>query len=182
MPDLRMPDFSGRTLMAMVVVAAGVLAMLVALLSGSSSPNSDNPGQSSNRGGAVEPVPPIDPEDLEQVPAKEDDALDPGDPFAISFGKSARREVTIRVTGNGLVNIATSYRDRKKPKPRSINGSFSETRTFKGKYPMASVVVQLPANGIPGAASRATCTITIDGIKVASQTTKKAGYLTICVG
>ena len=37
--------------------------MLVALLSGSSSPNSGNPAQSSNQ--AIEPVAPIDPEDMD---------------------------------------------------------------------------------------------------------------------
>jgi hypothetical protein len=186
MPDLRMPDLSGRTLMAIVAVMTGVVAMLVALLSSSSSPTSDNPRQSSNRSKAIEPVAPIDPEDVEP-PAKTDKPVNPTDPFAISFGKSARRDVTVRVTSNGLVNMSESYRNKKKPSQRVVNGSYSATRTFKSRYPMASVVLQIPGSPktsvrLPGTASRATCTITIDGVQVAKQTTTKPGGLVFCIG
>ena len=179
MPDLRMPDLSGRTVMAMVVVMVGIVAMLVALLSSSSSPTSDNPRQSSNRS-AVEPVAPIDPEDVEQRPATKEKKVDPTDPFAISFGKSARRDVTVRVNSNGLVYMSESYRNDKKGSQRVVNGSYSATHTFKSRYPMASVVLQIP--GSPGTASRATCTITIDGVEVVKQTTTKPGDLTLCIG
>jgi hypothetical protein len=179
MPDLRMPDLSGRTLMAIVVVMAGIVAMLVALLSSASSPTSDNPRQSGKQS-AIEPVVPIDPEDAGQRPDTKEKRIDPKDPFATGFGKSARREVTIRVTGNGTVYVATFYRDKEEPSRRRVSGAYSTTRTFKGKFPMASVVARLPGN-IPGAASRATCAITIDGVEVASQTTKD-GDLAICVG
>jgi hypothetical protein len=185
MPDLRMPDVTSRTLMASVVVTAGIVAMLVALLSSSSSPNSENPRQSSNR--AIEPVEPIDPEDVEQAPAPAEKTADPADPFAISFGKSARRDVTVRVTSNGLVNMSLSYRNAKKPKSRVVNGSFSETRTFKGRYPMASVVLQIPGSPktsvrLPGTATTATCTLTIDGEQITKQTTTKPGGLVFCIG
>jgi len=170
--------------MAAVVVMAGIVAMLVALLSSSSSPNSDNPRQSSNR--AIEPVEPIDPGDVEQAPKVEKTA-NPTDPFAISFGRSARRNVTVRVTSNGLVNMSVSYRNAKKPKSRVVNGSFSETRTFKGRYPMASVVLQIPGSPktsyrLPGTATTATCTVTIDGVQVAKRTTTKPGLLEFCIG
>ena len=181
MPDLRMPDLSGRTLMAIVVVMAGIVAMLVALLSSSSSPTSDNPRQSSNRSKAIEPVAPINPEDVEPRPASTGKPVNPTDPFAISFGKSARRDVTVRVTGNGFVNMSESYRNDKKGSQRVVNGSYSATRTFKSRYPMATVAVQIPAQ-LPGSASRATCTIAIDGIEVAKQTIDRPGYLVFCVG
>lgn len=173
--------------MATVVVMAGVVAILVALLSSSSSPNADNPRQSSNRDNAVEPVPPINPEDVDPAPAATDKPVNPTDPFAISFGKSARRTVIVRVNANGLVNMSESYRDRKKPKQRVVNGSYSATRTFKSRYPVASVVLQIPGSPktdirLPGTASRATCTITIDGVQVAKQTTTKPGGLTFCIG
>ncbi|MGH3474520.1 MAG: hypothetical protein ACRDOT_06355 [Aeromicrobium sp.] len=173
--------------MAIVIVGAGVVAMLVALLSSSGSPTSDNPRQSGNRSKAIEPVAPIDPEDIDQVPAAKDKPVDPADPFAISFGKSARRDVTVRVTSNGLVNMSESYRNEKKPSKRVVNGSYTETRTFKSRYPMASVILQIPGSPktsvrLPGTASRATCTITIDGVEVAKQTTTKPGGLVFCIG
>jgi hypothetical protein len=187
MPDLRMPDFTRRTLMATVVVLAGVVAILVALLSSSSSPNADNPRQSSNRGSAVEPVPPINPEDVDPEPAATASPVNPTDPFAVSFGKSARRDVRVQVNANGAVNMSLSYRDKKKPIRRVVNGSFSETRTFKSRYPMASLVLQIPGSPktsirLPGTATRATCRITIDGIEVAKQTTTKPGGLVFCIG
>ncbi|MGH3474766.1 MAG: hypothetical protein ACRDOT_07635, partial [Aeromicrobium sp.] len=162
--------------MASVVVTAGVVAMLVALFSSSSSPNSDNPRQSSNR--AVEPVAPIDPQDPDANPPAKDvgKALDLTNPFASSFGKAGRREVTVRITSNGAVNVGIYYRDKKRS-TRQVTGAYSVTRTVEGRYPLAAVALQLPGN-LPGTASRATCTIIIDGIKVTTRTAKKAGALT----
>jgi hypothetical protein len=178
MPDLR-KSVSRRTLMALVVVMAGIVAMLVALLSGSSSPNSDNPAQSNRK--AVEPVAPLDPDDVVQNPSQDiGKALDLTDPFATSYGKAGRREVTVRISGNGAVNVGLYYRDKKRS-TRQVQGSYSVTRTVEGRYPLAAVVIQLPGK-LPGAASRATCTIVIDGIKVTTQTAKQAGALTICTG
>ena len=172
--------------MATVVVMAGVVAMLVALLSSSSSPNADNPGQRSNQS-AVEPVPPINPEDVDPQPAATEKPVNPTDPFAVSFGKSARRDVRVQVSANGAVNMSLSYRDKKKPIKRVVNGGFSETRTFKSRYPMASLVLQIPGSPktsvrLPGTATRATCRITIDGVEVAKQTTTKPGGLVFCIG
>ena len=187
MPDVRMPDVSRPTLMASVVVMAGVVAILVALLSSSSSPNSDDPRQSSGRSRAIEPVPPINPEDVEQAPAQAEKGPDPADPFGISFGRSARRDVVVRVTSNGLVNMSLSYRNKKKPSQRVVNGSFSDRRTFKGRYPMASLVLQIPGSPktrlrLPGTATSATCSITIDGVLIAKRTTTKPGLLEFCIG
>ena len=186
MPDLRMRDVTGWTLLAAVLVTTGIVIIVVSLLSSSSSPNSDNPAQRNNQS-AVEPVPPINPEDVDPQPAATDKPVNPTDPFAISFGKSARREVTVRVNADGLVNMSESYRDRKKPSQRVVNGSYSNTRTFKSRYPMASIVLQIPGSPktkarLPGAATRATCSITIDGVQVAKQTTTKPGGLTFCIG
>jgi hypothetical protein len=140
--------------MALVVVMAGIVAMLVALLSGSSSPNSENPTQSSNRK-AVEPVAPIDPQDAAaKKPGATGEPLDLSDPFAISFGKSGLRKVTIRIVGNGAVNFSVSYRDHKGDAKRQVTGEYSKTRTIRGRYPLVSIAVQIPAK-LPGGASRA---------------------------
>ena len=178
MPDLRRPDLSRTDLAMIVVVVAGLVAMLVGLLSSSSAPNSANPTQNRNRN--VEPVAPIDPQDAAAKPGPAATPVDPTDPFAISFGKSGRREVTYRVTGNGSVNVSVSYRDHKATSQRVVNGSYAKTRTIRGRYPMVSVAIQIPAK-IPGAASRATCEIEIDGVRVDKKSTTKAGYLMFCI-
>jgi hypothetical protein len=165
--------------MASVIVMAGILAMLVALLSGSSAPNSDNPAQSRRK--AVEPVAPLNPHDAavkKSGPSAK--PADPADPFAVSFGKSGLRKVTIRIVGNGLVNFSVSYRDHKGDSKRQVSGTYSRTRTIRGRYPLVSLAIQIPG-GIPGSASRATCTITIDGVEVDEKTTSKAGYLMFCI-
>ena len=180
MPDLRMPHLSRRDLAAIVVAVAGIVAMTVGMVSSSSAPNSANPAQ--NRHTDVEPVSPINPRDAAGTrPGPSAEPLDPTDPFAISFGKSGVHKVTFNVTGNGSVNISVSYRDRKKATPRVINGSFSQTRTIRGRYPLVSLAMQIAGSKIPGSATRATCTITIDGVEVVKKTTTQAGYLTFCI-
>jgi len=183
MPDPRKSGLSKPTLVALVIVVAGALAITVALLSGSSSPNSGNPGQ--NRAGrAVEPVDPINPNDTDaqQPTADLPKALDVTDPFAASFGESSRRKVTVRVTGNGAVNVGIYFRDKKQDSQRVVNGSFSQTRTFKGRFPMATIAIQVYGEQLPGSATTATCTIVIDGVEVAKQSTKQAGALSYCIG
>ncbi|MFZ0142537.1 MAG: hypothetical protein WAL70_15765 [Aeromicrobium sp.] len=157
----------------------GVLAMLVALLSGSSDSNSDNPAQASNRKD-IEPVAPIDPQDATVQKPSVDEPLDLGDPFAVSFGKSGLRKVNFTITGNGAVNFSVSYRDHKGDDKRQINGSYSKTRKVRGRYPLIALAVQLPPK-LPGGATRATCTVTIDGVEVDKKSTTKAGYLLFCI-
>jgi len=178
MPDLRMPDVNRWTILAAVLVVTGIVIIVVSLISGSST--GDNPRLSS-KPSAVEPLEPIDPGDVEQRPDTKDKTIDPTDPFAISFGKAARREVTLRVTGNGSVNVAVSYRDDKQESKRVINGAYSTTRVFKGKFPMGMVAIQIPGK-LPGSASRASCTIEIDGVEVSTRSTKEAGALVYCIG
>jgi hypothetical protein len=163
----------------MALVVAGIVIIVVALLNGSSSSTSVDPRLS--KPGAVEPVEPINPEDVEKRPDTKVKKVDPTDPFAISFGKSARREVTLRVTGNGSVNVAVSYRDDKQSSKRVINRAYSTTRVFKGRYPMGMVAIQIPGK-LPGSASRASCTIEIDGVEVSTRSTTEAGALVYCIG
>jgi len=183
MPDRRKPGLTKPTLVALVVVVAGALAMTVALLSGSGSPNGGASGQNGeNR--AIEPVAPINPSDAEATQPADvgGKPLDVTNPFAVSFGAAGRRTVTVRVSGDGAVNVGVYYRDKKEPTQRLVTGSFSKTRTFEGRFPMVAVAIQVPGN-VPGTATRATCTIEIDGIEVVTKSTKRAGALpTLCVG
>ena len=183
MPDLRMPYLSRRTLMASVVVLAGIAAMMVALLGGVGPLNQDEPRPKSTST-VIEPVAPIDPDDIQELPEPkkedEEEPIDPDGPFAESFGKSARRNVTINVTGNGTMGVTVTYRVGKKDDQRVVTREFTTTRTFKGRYPMAAVLVQIPKPGL-GGATRATCAISIDGVEVTRQTTTRPNAPTYCV-
>ena len=181
MPDLRMRHLSRRTLMATVVVLAGIAVMLVALLSSVGPLNRDEPRPSSTST-VIEPVAPIDPDaDIQELrKPKEQKTVDPNGPFAESFGKSIRRNVTIHVSGDGSMGVSVAYRDGKEGDKRVVTGEFTTSRTFKGRYPMAAVTVQLPENSF-GGATRATCAITIDGVEVTKQTTTRPDAPTYCL-
>jgi hypothetical protein len=180
MPDLRMPYLSGRTLVATVVVLAGLAVIVVALLSGAGPLTTDEPRPRSTST-VIEPVAPIDPDDIQELPkAKDKETVDPNGPFAESFGKSIRRTVTITVSGNGAMGVTVTYRDGKKGDQRVVTGEFTTTRTFKGRYPMAAVTVQIPEKAT-GGATRATCTISINGVEATRQTTTRPDAPTFCV-
>ena len=180
MPDLRMGRLSRRTVIPLVVIITGIAVVAVALFGGSGSPGTSPTAESS--GGAIKPVAPIDPDDQDATDPREGPTpnnLD--DPFfPTAFGASDRRKVTVRVAGDGYVNVGLYYRDRKKPQLMVVS-AHSATRTFKGRFPMAAIAIQLPGN-LPGSASRATCTIVIDGVEVDTETTKKPGELVYCTG
>jgi hypothetical protein len=178
MPDLRMRGLSRRTVIALVVMIAGVAVIAVALLGGSGS--SDGAAKGQSRSSAIEPVEPIDPDDKDARDRREEETIDLADPFASSYGASGRRKVTVRVSGDGYVNVAVHYRDRKKPQQMAVS-THSATRTFTSRFPMAAIAIQIPGN-LPGGASRATCTIVIDGIEVDTKSTKKPGAITACIG
>ena len=172
------PDLSSRTFIALVAIVAGVVVIAMALPGGSGS--SKETATASSTGKAIEPVKPLDPDDKDAGKPKKDDVDDLTDPFARSFGASGRRQVTISVSGNGYVNIGVYYRDRKKPRLLAAP-TFTETRKVKGRFPLAAVVLQIQGN-LQGAASRATCTIVVDGTEVSQETTTKPWALKICTG
>jgi hypothetical protein len=178
MRDLRMRGLSRRTVIALVVMTVGVAVIAVALLGGSGGSNGAKKGQSGRS--AIEPVKPIDPNDKDaKIPRDDDKAIDLDDPFATSFGASGRRKVTVRVSADGYVGVWVYYRDRKKPQQMAVR-THSATRTVKGRFPMAAVAMQIPGN-LPGRASRATCTIIIDGVEVATVSTSKPWAIRACL-
>ncbi len=160
--------------MALVVVMAGIVAMLVALLSGSSAPNNGNPGQNrENR--AIEPVAPIDPNDENPGTSNSTDPLEGrGDPFAASFGEKTKHKVVVRVTANGPGGVLVRYNDGKDVR-KVFSGSYSSTRTFKSRFPTVGVVVQV----IPPA-STGTCTVIVDGQKPSKDRTNKRWGIMTC--
>ncbi len=177
MPDLRMPGLSRRTLVSLVAVMAGSVAMLVALLSGSSSPTSGSAASSKDK--SIEPVAPLNPEDKGRD--NDGDTTLPVDPFGGSFGASGRRKVTVSVSANGYAGFRVYYRDRKEPRSLVANPTFTETRTVDGRFPFAAVVMQVPGY-YPGAASRVTCKIVIDGTEVSKESATKPWTVNTCLG
>ncbi len=175
MPDLRKPGLTRPILIALVLVIAGILAMTVALLSGSSSPSGD---AASSKDKAIGPLAPIDPED--EGKTIDGDEIAPIDPFAGSFGTSGRRKVTVSVSGNGYVGIKLYYRDRKKPRTLTAS-NFSETRTVEGRFPLAAIVIQVPGT-FHGAASRATCRIVVSGTEVSQESATKPWEVRVLSG
>lgn len=180
MPDLRMNRLSRRTVIPLVVIITGIAVVVVALFGGSGSPDTKSTEKSSDS--AIKPVEPIDPNDPDATGPREGPTpTNMDDPFfPTAFGASNRRTVTVQVSGDGYVNVGLYYRDRKKPQLMVVQ-SHSATRTFKGRFPMAAIAIQLPGN-LPGSASRATCTIVIDGVEVDTETTTKPGELRYCTG
>jgi hypothetical protein len=175
---MRMPNLSRRTALATLAIVVGLVVIGVAAFGGSGS--SSKGGSASDTKGAVKAVPPIDPDDQDAEQPKKAEAVDLTDPFASGYGAKGRHRVKIRVTGNGYVNIAVSWRDRQDRKEFAAR-AHSETRTVRGKFPLAFVAIQLPGN-LPGGASSATCTIEIDGVQVAKETSRKKGALKACIG
>ena len=174
MPDLRMRGLPRRTTIALAVMFTGLAIVVAALSSG---PVSSEPARKAQeRSTIIKPLDPID----RSKDRRGTKAIDPSDPFAASFGTSGRREVTVKVSSDGVVAATLYYRDRKKPQVIAVSTTHSATRTVKGRFPLAAVSIQIPGN-LPGQASRATCTIIIDGVEVAHESTSEPWAVNTCV-
>jgi hypothetical protein len=170
---MHVPDLSRRQIIALMAVVAGIVAVILALLGGSSSD-----GTGADRTQNVNPVAPLDPDDADARDVEKDDPLDDlGDPFASSFGANVRHKVTVRFTANGPATAGVRYRDRKKWQKKTFTGSHSVARTFKTRFPTVQAAMQ-----IYPPASSGSCTVTIDGAKVSSYTTKKRFGVVVCGG
>jgi hypothetical protein len=178
---MKMPAMSRRTALAATAIVVGLAVIALALVGGSGS--SGGGGVASSKGKAIEPVAPINPDDKDSRDPRDDkgDVIDPTDPFSTSFGHKGVRKVNIRIEGNGAVWARLNYRGRQSDQ-RTVNGSFSQTRKVKGGSPLASVAIQLPPGELPGAASRATCRIIIDGVEVSEKSTSEPGAVALCLG
>jgi hypothetical protein len=170
---MHVPDLSRRQIVAWVAVVAGIVAVILALLGGSSSD-----GGGVDRTQNVNPVAPLDPDDADAKEAKKDDPLDDlGDPFANSFGAKVRHKVTVRFTANGPATAGVRYRDGKSAQKRTFTGSYTVTRTFKSRFPTVQAAMQ-----IYPPASSGSCTVTIDGSQVSSYATNKRFGVVVCGG
>jgi hypothetical protein len=175
MPDLRKGLLSRPTLVAAVLVMVGAVAIVVALLSGSSSSDEANPVPSRTQ--AIDPVAPLDPDD---VGAPDPNAADPlanrKDPFAFSYGSRARHEVTVRVTSDGPARVGINFR-KGRDQLKNFSGSYSVTRTITSRFPVVQVAMQV----VPPS-SAGSCTVTIDGVRVSRNTVNKSFGVTFCGG
>ena len=172
---MHVPDLSRRTV-ALVAVIVGVVAIGVALLSGT---GSDRPPASSDGARSIDPIAPLDPNDADaKTPkAKKDPLEDLGNPFASGFGGNVKHEVTVRVTANGPGGVGIRYRDHRKWTKRTFHGSYSTTRTLKSRFPTVQVAVQIYPPSTTGS-----CSVSIDGEQISAYTTHKRFGVVVCGG
>lgn len=168
-----------------VAVGVIVIGLVVAGLAAFGDPRSwrEPPSIVSNdKLGGIDPVEPVDPENPGPSLTEDDpESLeDPTNPFVTSIGGNFEHKVTIRVSADGVVQVGVYYRDGKQQEQVGVDSNFSTTRTFTGGYPLSMVMVTIPKK-YPGRATRATCTISIDGRKVDKDTTTKPRSLARCV-
>lgn len=175
MPDLRVPDLSRRQIIALVVVVAGLVAIGLALFGGSGSGGPKN-GTQGNQ--AIDPVSPLDPrnEDAGGPDSKNNPLSDLTDPFATSFGGNFRHKITVRVSSATILRYAVRFRDGHE-EDRVVSGGTTISRTIKGGFPLVQVGVRNAHDS-----SRASCSVSIDGVKVSSNTTHKRLGIVICSG
>ena len=173
---MHVPELSRRTTIALVAMIAGVVAITLALLSGT---NSDGAGPDRTR--SIDPVEPLDPSDADAQDLKDDKKTDPladlDDPFALGFGGNFKHKVVVRVTANGPGRVGVRYRDRPEWSKKTFTGSYSTSRTTKSRFPIVQAALQ-----IYPPASTGTCTVIIDGTQVSSYTTNKRFGVVVCGG
>lgn len=97
------------------------------------------------------------------------------DPFAKAIGDSSIHKVTISVTSDGAVYVGYRYRSGGTGL-KVMDQTFSRTQNERGPLPVVELAVRVIGNS-----TYATCTVTIDGTKVVSQTAKGGGHITICL-
>ena len=161
--------------MALVVVATGALAMTVALLSGSSSGNSSNPGQNRDSR-AIEPVAPIDPDDAEAEDAKDGDPLgNADDPFHPASGATPAQGDHSSHLRWASTHFESIFRYRRK----TADGIHGELYAHSNHQVTVSTRSKSACRSShPQAPGRAP--LIIDGVEVSHQTTNKRYGVAVC--
>lgn len=180
MPELRVPDLSRRTVIALVVVVAGIVAILLALFGGG---GSDGPAGASgpDTNQAIEPVEPLNPDDPDAKDPKDlKDSINPlsplADPFATSYGGNFTHKVTVRVSADSALRYGVRFRDGYET-DKIVAGGATITRTVKGGFPLVQVGVRTAPNS-----TRGSCRVSIDGVEVSSHSTNKGLGVVVCTG
>jgi hypothetical protein len=176
MAKLRVPHLDRWATVGLVLVIAGLTAIILGLLANTSNNGAAPP--TSHK--AIDPINPLDEQGKAKDFGKSLENL--SDPFATGFGANVKHKVTVRVSANGPGGLAVRFRHGKRT-ITGFSGSYSVTRTFKSRFPTAQVAFQIFKGS-----SRGTCTITVDGVVVdRNSTTNLYGIgepntVTICVG
>lgn len=181
MPELRVPDLSRRSVIALVAVVAGIVAILLALFGGSGSSDGATGGSGPDTNQAIEPVEPLNPDDPDAKDPKDlKDSINPlsplADPFATSYGGNFRHKVTVRVSADSALRYGVRFRDGYET-DKIVAGGATITRTVKGGFPLVQVGVRTAPNS-----KRGSCSVTIDGVEVSSHTTNKSLGVVVCTG
>lgn len=172
-----------RNAVAVAVTVIGLVAIGLAFFGSPGLSGEPDTRSFSHKPAAIEPVKPVDTEDL--GPSSEEADTKPSEdftnPFSTSIGGNFAHKVAIEVSADGVVQVAVNYRDGKQQEQLAVNSTFSTKRTVRGGYPLSMVTVTIPRK-YPGRATRATCTISVDGRKVDSDTIKRVRSVARCVG
>jgi hypothetical protein len=182
MPDLRVPDLSRRSTIALGAVVAGIVVILLALFGGSdSSDGATGDGGSGTKAGSIEPVEPINPDDPDaRTPEDLKDGVNPlkrlADPFASSYGGNFRHKVTVRLSADAALQYGVRFRDGYEAE-KIVSGGATITRTVKGGFPLVQVGMRTAPNS-----KRGSCSVSIDGVEVSSNATNKGLGVVVCTG
>ena len=94
--------------------------------------------------------------------------------LTVSNGQGAKHRVTVTADSGGYMYLGYLFRDGKGAGVYVKNRSFQATETLRGELPAAVIAIQVIDR------HSVTCTVRIDGKKVASDTATKPGSHALC--
>jgi hypothetical protein len=100
-----------------------------------------------------------------------------GDPFANDTGDNTLHKVVVRFTSDGALYAGWRYRTKGGEGLKVAEQSLTVGKTVRGSLPVAQAAVQ-----VLGTSTYATCSISVDGVTVRSQTARGQNHVVVCVG
>ncbi|AXT85583.1 hypothetical protein C6I20_10515 [Aeromicrobium sp. A1-2] len=169
-------------LAAMVLGAAIIVGTLLTMWLGGSDESSAPAGTGSSS--AFRPLPdalevePIDPDETDGLAGTGLGAkIGSDDPFATESGDNTLHKVVLTFTADGGMYAGWRYRGKSGSGVKVADRSLVLTKTVRGGLPVAQMGVQ-----VLGTSTYATCTISVDGVKVSTQTARGVNHVVVCVG
>jgi hypothetical protein len=158
-----------------------LVAALMLLRGNSNSPIADP--ESNGGAGLLQPGDQTS-EDLTTVPSAEPSAGSSSltgvlgsDPFANDTGDNTLHKVVVRFTSDGALYAGWRYRTKGGEGLKVAEQSLTVGKTVRGSLPVAQAAVQ-----VLGTSTYATCSISVDGVTVRSQTARGQNHVVVCVG
>ena len=99
------------------------------------------------------------------------------DPFATASGDDTLHKVVLTFTADGGMYAGWRYRSKTGSGVQVADKSLVLSKTVRGGLPVAQMGVQ-----VLGTSTYASCTISVDGVKVSTQTARGVNHVVVCVG